>query len=74
MYEGMVAVVEPVRVTVRAPVGAAVAALELIEREPGPLAIVAVVVVEPVLAAASVNGVVTINATAEPVLAATTTD
>ena len=74
MYEGIVAVVPPVRVTVRAPLGAAVVAVEPIEREPGPLVIVAVVVVEPVDAAEAVNGVVTIIATAEPVLAATTTD
>jgi len=54
--------------------GAAVAAVAAIVRVPGPLVIVDVVVVEPVLAADAVNGVVTIIATAEPVLAATTTD
>jgi len=64
---------DPVRVTVRA-LGAAVAAVAAIVRVPGPLVIVDVVVVEPVLAADAVNGVATIIATAEPVLAATTTD
>ena len=62
------------RVTVRAPVGAAVAAEAAIVKVPGPLVIVDVVVVEPVLATDSVSGVVVITATAEPVLAATTTD
>jgi len=59
---------------VRAPLGVAVTAVAAIEREPGPEVITAVVVVEPVDATDAVNGVATIIATAEPVLAATTTD